>query len=59
VESQAEYNVWLKGQKAQYELAMAGQQTSPAAVPGASGDSTQQRQETPSSDSIANRTAIR
>ncbi|HEX8315379.1 MAG TPA: cytochrome c oxidase subunit II [Flavisolibacter sp.] len=47
VESQAEYNVWLKTQKAQYALVMAGQQASPANVPGASGDSTQQKETTP------------
>lgn len=57
VESQAEYNVWLKQQKSQYSLAMAGQQTSPANVQGTSGDSTQQRRETPSfTDSVTNRT---
>jgi cytochrome c oxidase subunit 2 len=57
VESQAEYNVWLKQQKSQYSLAMAGQQSSPADVQGRSGDSTQQRRETPSfTDSVTNRT---
>ena len=48
VESQAEYTVWMKKQTAQYELAMAGQQPDPAKVPGASGDSTGNKETTPS-----------
>lgn len=57
VESQAEYNVWLKGQQAQYALAMAGEQGSPQIVPGTSGDSTQQQQTTPSTQPVGdNRT---
>jgi cytochrome c oxidase subunit 2 len=48
VETQAEYNIWLKQQKSQYSLANAGNQSgNPANVPGASGDSTQQKETTP------------
>ena len=48
VESQAEYNAWLKQQKAQYQLVMAAEQGNPANVPAASGDSTQQIETSPS-----------
>jgi len=44
VETQEEYNMWLKQQKSQYSLAHA---ETPANVPGASGDSTQQKETTP------------
>ena len=58
VESQAEYNVWLKKQTAQYSLAMAGTTGDPAIVPGTSGDSTKPQQGTPDTTG-ANRTANR
>jgi cytochrome c oxidase subunit 2 len=46
VETQAEFDEFMAKQKAQYALANAGAQTSPANVPGASGDSTQQKETT-------------
>ena len=47
VETQAEYNEYMAKQKPQYLLATAGEQTSPANVPGTSGDSTQRKETTP------------
>jgi cytochrome c oxidase subunit 2 len=47
VETQAEYDEFLSKQKAQYAIANAAQTTSPANVPAASGDSTQQIETTP------------
>ena len=47
VETQAEFDEFMRKQKAQYALVQEGQQTSPANVPGASGDSTQQIQTSP------------
>lgn len=44
VETQEEYNMWLKQQKSQYSLANT---SAPATVPGTSGDSTQQKETTP------------
>ncbi len=47
VETQAEYDEYMAKQKPQYALANAATQTSPANVPGTSGDSTQQKDVTP------------
>ena len=59
VESQAEYNVWLKKQTPQYSLAMAGTTGDPAIVPGTSGDSTKPQQPGAQDTTGANRTANR
>ena len=56
VESQAEFDEFMAKQKSQYALVMEGSQTSPAVVPGASGDSTQQKQQTPANVSGASGT---
>lgn len=58
VESQAEYNIWLKKQKSQYSIAMGGGVTNPVPSPGGTGDSLRPQQIIPA-DTAANRTAKR
>lgn len=54
VESQAEFNIWLKKQKPQYQLAMGEPATSPANVPPGNGsDSTQPKETNPTNQQPA------